>query len=65
MTAWSLGHPDHPLDTAIRYIYDWLVLPVVHRANPSQLLGVVSLPDVLSAYRSKSADERADLEPPP
>ena len=46
-----LLHPDHPLDTALRHIYDWPLLPVVHRADPAQLLGVVSLPDILSAYR--------------
>jgi CIC family chloride channel protein len=46
-----LLHPDHPLDTALRHIYDWPLLPVVHRADPSQLQGVVSLPDILTAYR--------------
>ncbi len=46
-----LLHPDHPLDTALRHIYDWPLLPVVHRADPSQLQGVVSLPDILNAYR--------------
>jgi CIC family chloride channel protein len=46
-----LLHPDHPLDTALRHIYDWPLLPVVHRADPAQLQGVVSLPDILSAYR--------------
>ncbi|HEV2118111.1 MAG TPA: chloride channel protein [Terriglobales bacterium] len=46
-----LLHPDHPLDTAMRHIYDWPLLPVVHRADPAQLQGVVSLPDILNAYR--------------
>jgi chloride channel protein, CIC family len=46
-----LLHPDHPLDTALRHIYDWPLLPVVHRADPTQLQGVISLPDILSAYR--------------
>ena len=46
-----LLHPDHPLDTALRHIYDWPLLPVVHRADPAQLQGVVSLPDILNAYR--------------
>jgi CIC family chloride channel protein len=59
-----LLHPDHPLETALRYIYDWPLLPVVHRADPSQLQGVVSLPDILSAYRSKSSDERTGPDPP-
>jgi chloride channel protein, CIC family len=46
-----LLHPDHSLDTALRHIYDWPLLPVVHRADPAQLQGVVSLPDILNAYR--------------
>jgi CIC family chloride channel protein len=44
-------HPDHPLDTALRLIGSWPLLPVVHRANAQQLLGVVSLDDVMRAYR--------------
>jgi len=44
-------HPDHPLDTALRLMDEWPLLPVVHRANTQQLLGVVSLPDVMRAYR--------------
>jgi CIC family chloride channel protein len=54
-----LLHPDHPLDTALRHIYDWPLLPVVHRADPAQLQGVVSLPDILNAYRRRAAAERA------
>jgi hypothetical protein len=30
---------------------DWPMLPVVHRANLQQLLGVISLEDVMRAYR--------------
>ena len=44
-------HPDHTLDTALREIHDWPLLPVVHRANPYELLGVISLDDILKAYR--------------
>lgn len=44
-------HPDHPLDTALRLIGEWPLLPVVHRANVQNLLGVVSLDDVMRAYR--------------
>jgi CIC family chloride channel protein len=44
-------HPDHPLDTALRSIGEWPLLPVVHRANVQRLLGVVSLADVMRAYR--------------
>jgi CIC family chloride channel protein len=44
-------HPDHPLDTALRLMGEWPMLPVVHRANVQQLLGVVTLNDVMRAYR--------------
>jgi hypothetical protein len=30
---------------------EWPLLPVVHRADTQQLLGVVSLNDVMRAYR--------------
>lgn len=50
-----LLHPDHPLDTALRHIYDWPLLPVVHRADLTQLQGVVALPDILNAYRQRAA----------
>ena len=35
----------------MRLIGEWPLLPVVHRANVQQLLGVVSLDDVMRAYR--------------
>jgi chloride channel protein, CIC family len=50
-------HPDHPLDTALRVMGTWPLLPVVHRANLQQLLGVVSLDDVMRAYRGAGMGE--------
>jgi chloride channel protein, CIC family len=50
-------HPDHPLDTALRLIGEWPLLPVVHRANSQQLLGVVSLSDVMRTYRGAGLSE--------
>ena len=50
-------HPDHPLDTALRLIGEWPLLPVVHRANSQRLLGVVSLGDVMRAYRGAGLSE--------
>jgi len=47
-----LLHPDHPLDTAMHYVYDWPVLPVVHRADLDRLEGVVTMEDILRAYRT-------------
>jgi CBS domain-containing protein len=56
-------HPDHPLDTALRAMGAWPLLPVVHRANLQQLLGVVSLDDVMRAYRGAGIGEtRAEQE---
>jgi CIC family chloride channel protein len=44
-------HPDHSLDTAMRYIYDWPLLPVVHRADFGHLEGFITMADILRAYR--------------
>jgi len=44
-------YPDYTLDTALRYTQNWPVVPVVHRANPGELLGIVGLKDVLEAYQ--------------
>ena len=57
-------HPDHPLDTALRLMGEWPLLPVVHRANLQQLLGVVSLGDVMRAYRGAGIGE-SHAEPAP
>jgi chloride channel protein, CIC family len=57
-------HPDHPLDTALRLMGEWPLLPVVHRANVQRLLGVVSLDDVMRAYRGAGIGEtHAEPEP--
>jgi CIC family chloride channel protein len=44
-------HPDHSLDTALRYVDRWPLVPVVSRADYRKLEGVVSQHDVLSRYR--------------
>ena len=65
---WSLGsvlqaerlpqlHPDHPLDTALRYIHDWPILAVVHRADVQRIEGVLTIDDILTAYRSRGTAE--------
>jgi CBS domain-containing protein len=44
-------HPDHPLESALRLVREWWpVTPVVHRANEDELVGVLSLEDVLRTY---------------
>lgn len=49
-------HPDHPLDYALRMIGEWPMLPVVHRAEYSDLLGVVTLQGIIRAYRDSGAE---------
>jgi chloride channel protein, CIC family len=44
-------HPDHPLETALRYVDRWPLLPVVSRADFRKLEGVISQQDVLKRYR--------------
>lgn len=44
-------HPDHPLETALRYVDRWQLVPVVSRADVRKLEGVVSQRDVLERYR--------------
>jgi CIC family chloride channel protein len=47
-------HPDQALDVALRRLGDWPLLPIVNRADFRKLEGVVSLPDILEAYREIS-----------
>jgi CIC family chloride channel protein len=44
-------HPDHPLETALRYVDRWPLVPVVNRADFRKLEGAVSEHDVLNRYR--------------
>lgn len=44
-------HPDHSLETALRYVDRWPLVPVVSRANFGQLEGVVTQRHVLERYR--------------
>lgn len=44
-------HPDHPLESALRYVDRWPVVPVVSRADFRQLEGVITERDVLERYR--------------
>jgi CIC family chloride channel protein len=57
-------HPDHPLDTALHHIYDWPLLPVVHRADLTCLVGVLTMADILSTYRG-AGEEPAQSPPIP
>jgi chloride channel protein, CIC family len=44
-------HPDHPLETALRYTDRWPVVPVVSRADFAKVEGVITQKDVLERYR--------------
>ncbi len=44
-------YPDQPLESALRCVHDWPLVPVVHRADFNRVEGVVSLHDVLEKYR--------------
>jgi CIC family chloride channel protein len=44
-------HPDHPLETALRYVDRWPLVPVVSRADFRHLEGVVTQRHVLERYR--------------
>lgn len=44
-------YPDLPLDSALRYVNDSALVPVVNRANSLQLEGVVSRDSVFKKYR--------------
>lgn len=47
-------HPDQRLDDALRFIQGHALLPVVGRAGSRKLEGVLSLPDILTAYQRAS-----------
>jgi CIC family chloride channel protein len=44
-------HPDLPLETALRYVDRWPLVPVVSRADSRRLEGVITQRDVLARYR--------------
>jgi CIC family chloride channel protein len=46
-------YPDETLEEALRSFGDWPVLPVISRADFYKLGGLITLPDVLRAYRSE------------
>jgi CIC family chloride channel protein len=46
-------HPDHPIDTALKYS-EMPVLPVVHRADYKQLVGIIRLKDAVEAFKRVS-----------
>ncbi len=53
---------DQSLDVALRFIKDRPMLPVVHRGNMDLLMGVVSVEDILRAYRKAGLAEPETAE---
>jgi CIC family chloride channel protein len=53
---------DQSLDVALRFIKDRPILPVVHRDNLDLLMGVVSVEDILRAYRKAGFAEPETAE---
>lgn len=51
-------HPDQNLDVALRLLGEHPLLPVLNRADLSRLEGVISLDDILGAYRSSLTHRR-------
>lgn len=55
-------HPDQSLDLALRLMRDAPFLPVVHRADARHLVGLLSLDDILAAYRRASVIKSSAVE---
>jgi CIC family chloride channel protein len=55
-------YQDQSLDVALRFIKDRPMLPVVHRDNIDMLMGVVSVEDILRAYRKAGLTEPETAE---
>jgi CIC family chloride channel protein len=45
-------HPDHTLEAALKHVYQFPLVPVVHRADFRRLEGVISREDVLEKYKT-------------
>jgi CIC family chloride channel protein len=50
-------YPDLPLDSALRYVNDFQLVPVVNRADSRKLEGVVTRDSVFQKYGSRTAIE--------
>lgn len=43
-------YPDNRLEVALRYIAHWPFLPVMHRADPKKLVGLIDLRNIMSTF---------------
>lgn len=55
-------HPDNPIDLPLRRLGDLPFLPVVHRAHPDRLVGIVSREDVLRTYTKTGQSHAAPYD---
>ena len=53
-------HPDYPLGTALHYVYQMPLVPVLSRADLRKLEGVISSEAVSNAYRLARPEEESD-----
>jgi chloride channel protein, CIC family len=49
-------HPDYPLETALRYVDQTPLVPVVSRADLGKLEGIITSEDVLARYRAAEGE---------
>ena len=56
LTSVPYLHPDEPLEDALPLATRYPVIPVVNRADFSQILGVLDLPEVMEAYRQSHTE---------
>jgi CIC family chloride channel protein len=51
-------HPDQDLEEALRFASKWPLVPVLSRADISQLLGAIALAEILEALKNSAEDFR-------
>jgi CIC family chloride channel protein len=50
-------HPDMPLEMALRYVSQFPLVPVVHRADLHKLIGIISREDIIKKYQLSPIEE--------
>ena len=50
-------HPDMPLEIALRYVSQFPLVPVVHRADLHKLIGVISREDIMKKDQLSSIEK--------
>src|SRR5262249_6986418 len=52
-------YPDQSMESALRVLHERPFVPVVHRADPARLVGMIALEDVLELYRVPTTPQSA------